>query len=116
MFVCLVFNVPVNLEVTSETALGTIESVLPHCGVRSACVYHTQSHDTDTGPTRLNTNLKVLGWTRSGIEPRTSRSLSECFTARPQSSSVIMNRLMFLPSLKGRVVAITHDSNKTSQN
>ncbi|GFR93280.1 hypothetical protein ElyMa_006222300 [Elysia marginata] len=53
--VCLIFNVPVNFEVISETALGIVESVLPHCGVRSACVYHTQSHYPDTGSTRLNT-------------------------------------------------------------
>ncbi|GFR59303.1 hypothetical protein ElyMa_003501800 [Elysia marginata] len=45
----------VNFEVKSETALGTIESVLPHCDVRSSCTYHTQSHYPDTGPTRLTT-------------------------------------------------------------
>ncbi|GFR90646.1 hypothetical protein ElyMa_006154500 [Elysia marginata] len=30
---CLMFNVPVNFEVISETALGKIESVLTHCDV-----------------------------------------------------------------------------------
>ncbi|GFS21203.1 hypothetical protein ElyMa_005076400 [Elysia marginata] len=45
----------VNFEDISETALGTHESVLPQCDIRSACVHHTQSHYTDTGPTRLNT-------------------------------------------------------------
>ncbi|GFS25297.1 hypothetical protein ElyMa_003438000 [Elysia marginata] len=34
----------VNFKVVSETALGTIESVLPHFDVRSACAHHTQSH------------------------------------------------------------------------
>ncbi|GFR83486.1 hypothetical protein ElyMa_005975900 [Elysia marginata] len=52
---CLNFNVPVNFEVISEMALGTIESMLPHCDVRSACIHHTQSYYPDTGPTRLNT-------------------------------------------------------------
>ncbi|GFS20107.1 hypothetical protein ElyMa_003306000 [Elysia marginata] len=33
-----------NQSVISETALGTIESVLPHCDARSACIHHTQSH------------------------------------------------------------------------
>ncbi|GFS06180.1 hypothetical protein ElyMa_002958700 [Elysia marginata] len=37
------------------------------------------------GGSAANTNVKVLGLTRPGIEPRTSRSLSECLTARPQS-------------------------------
>ncbi|GFR87450.1 hypothetical protein ElyMa_006077000 [Elysia marginata] len=55
LLVCLIFNVPVNFEVISDTALGTNESVLPHCDVSSACVHHTQSHYPDTGPTRLNT-------------------------------------------------------------
>ncbi|GFS26097.1 hypothetical protein ElyMa_005202800 [Elysia marginata] len=45
----------VNFEVMSETEHGTIESVLPHCDVRSACVQHTQSHYPDTGPIRLRT-------------------------------------------------------------
>ncbi|GFR94513.1 hypothetical protein ElyMa_000920700, partial [Elysia marginata] len=40
--------------VISETELGTIESGLPHCDVRSACIHHTESHYPDTGPTRLN--------------------------------------------------------------
>ncbi|GFR93940.1 RanBP-type and C3HC4-type zinc finger-containing protein 1 [Elysia marginata] len=31
-------------DVISETELGTMESVLPHCNVRSACIHHTQSH------------------------------------------------------------------------
>ncbi|GFR84808.1 hypothetical protein ElyMa_002425900 [Elysia marginata] len=43
------------MMVISETALGTIESVLPHCDVRSACIRHTQSHYPDTVPTRLST-------------------------------------------------------------
>ncbi|GFR73125.1 hypothetical protein ElyMa_005721900 [Elysia marginata] len=85
-------------------AFGTIESVLPHCDVRSACIHHNQSHYPDTGPTRLNskstmpdtvllvgsaanTNFRVLGLTRPGIEPRTSRSLSECLDVRPQGRS-----------------------------
>ncbi|GFR73644.1 hypothetical protein ElyMa_002142400 [Elysia marginata] len=54
-FGCLNFNVPVNLEVIAETALGTIESVLPHCGVRGACIHHIQTHYSDIGPIRLNT-------------------------------------------------------------
>ncbi|GFR60655.1 hypothetical protein ElyMa_005412900, partial [Elysia marginata] len=45
----------INSEVISETALWTIDSVLPHCDVRSACVHHTLSHYSDIGPTRLNT-------------------------------------------------------------
>ncbi|GFS26341.1 protein kinase domain-containing protein, cytoplasmic [Elysia marginata] len=40
---CLNFNVIFNCKVISETALGTIENVLPHCDVRSACTHHTQS-------------------------------------------------------------------------
>ncbi|GFS25169.1 hypothetical protein ElyMa_007020400 [Elysia marginata] len=52
---CLNFNDPVNFKFISEMALGTIESVLPHCDVRSACIHHTQSHYPDTGPTRLST-------------------------------------------------------------
>ncbi|GFS27370.1 hypothetical protein ElyMa_005262500 [Elysia marginata] len=48
-------HIPVKFEVISETALGTIESVLPHCDVSSACVHHTQSYYPDTGPTRLKT-------------------------------------------------------------
>ncbi|GFR79590.1 hypothetical protein ElyMa_005878600 [Elysia marginata] len=52
---CLNFNVPVNFEVVSETALGAIKSVLPHCDVKSDCIHHTQPHYPDTGPTRLNT-------------------------------------------------------------
>ncbi|GFR75347.1 hypothetical protein ElyMa_003917100 [Elysia marginata] len=55
LFICLIVNVPVNFEVISETALGTIESMLLHYDVRSACEHHTQSHYPDTGPTRLNT-------------------------------------------------------------
>ncbi|GFR71493.1 hypothetical protein ElyMa_002095300 [Elysia marginata] len=54
-FGCLNFNVPVNCEVISGTALGAIESVLPRYDVRSACVHLTRSHYPDTGPTRLNT-------------------------------------------------------------
>ncbi|GFS19749.1 hypothetical protein ElyMa_005040600 [Elysia marginata] len=61
---CLNFNVSVNFEVISETALGTIESVLPHWDVKSACVHHTQSHYPDNGPTRLNTKF---------IMPKTKR-------------------------------------------
>ncbi|GFR59258.1 hypothetical protein ElyMa_003500300 [Elysia marginata] len=38
-----------------KTALGTIESVQLHYDVRSACIHHTQSHNPDIGPTRLNT-------------------------------------------------------------
>ncbi|GFR91317.1 hypothetical protein ElyMa_002589800 [Elysia marginata] len=53
-FRCLNFNVPVNFDVISETALGTIESMLPHCDVRIASIHHIQSHYPDTGPTRLN--------------------------------------------------------------
>ncbi|GFR97060.1 hypothetical protein ElyMa_004467400 [Elysia marginata] len=49
------FSVQVNFGVMSGTALGTIESVLPKCDVRSACIHHTQSHYPDTGPTILNT-------------------------------------------------------------
>ncbi|GFS10342.1 hypothetical protein ElyMa_003058800 [Elysia marginata] len=41
--------------VISETALRTIESVLPHCDVRSASIHHTQSRYLDTGSTRLST-------------------------------------------------------------
>ncbi|GFR70901.1 hypothetical protein ElyMa_003798800 [Elysia marginata] len=48
-------NSLLNFKVISETALWTIESVLPHCGVRSACEHHTQSHYPDIGPIRLNT-------------------------------------------------------------
>ncbi|GFR82600.1 hypothetical protein ElyMa_002366900 [Elysia marginata] len=44
----------VNYEVISETALWTIESVLPLCDVRSACVHQNQSHYPDTGPTSHN--------------------------------------------------------------
>ncbi|GFR77264.1 hypothetical protein ElyMa_005820500 [Elysia marginata] len=43
------------MKVISDSALGTIESVLPHCDKRSACAHHTQSHYPDTGPTRLST-------------------------------------------------------------
>ncbi|GFR99133.1 zinc finger protein 431, partial [Elysia marginata] len=38
-----------------ETALRTMESVMPHCDVRSACIHHTQSHYSDIVPTRLST-------------------------------------------------------------
>ncbi|GFR86987.1 hypothetical protein ElyMa_002481100 [Elysia marginata] len=70
-------------KVISETALGTIESVLPHCDVRSAA-YTTPSHFILTpgrpdlalnpqcqtlGGSATNTNFKVLGVTRPGIEP-----------------------------------------------
>ncbi|GFS02968.1 hypothetical protein ElyMa_001136500 [Elysia marginata] len=64
--------------VISETLLGTIESVLPHCDVRSAA-YTTPSHIILTpgrpdlcqspGGSATNTNFKVLGLTRPGIEP-----------------------------------------------
>ncbi|GFR75678.1 hypothetical protein ElyMa_002194500 [Elysia marginata] len=36
----------------SETALWIMETVLPHYDVRGACVHRTQSHYSDTGPTR----------------------------------------------------------------
>ncbi|GFR74408.1 hypothetical protein ElyMa_002161900 [Elysia marginata] len=45
---------PCRAMVISEAALGTIESVLPHCDVKSACIHHTQLHYPDTGPTRLS--------------------------------------------------------------
>ncbi|GFS08004.1 hypothetical protein ElyMa_004746100 [Elysia marginata] len=55
-FGCSNFNVQsTSSEVISETALGTVESLLLHCDVRSACIHHTQSHYPDTGPTRFNT-------------------------------------------------------------
>ncbi|GFS08408.1 hypothetical protein ElyMa_004755500 [Elysia marginata] len=47
-------------RVISETALGTIESVLPHCDVRSACIHHSLSHCPDTWPTRLSSNSTML--------------------------------------------------------
>ncbi|GFR82716.1 hypothetical protein ElyMa_002370500 [Elysia marginata] len=89
----------INFEVVSETTLGTIESVLSDCDVRSACVHHALSHYPDTRPTRLNTEslmpdnrriscshkFKVLGLIRSQIETQASRSLSENLTTRPQS-------------------------------
>ncbi|GFR60139.1 hypothetical protein ElyMa_003523400 [Elysia marginata] len=107
VFVCLIFNDPVNFEVISETPLGTIESGLPHIDVRSAqkerLRYTTPSHiiltpgrpdltlnpscKTLGGSAAANTNFKVLGLARPGIEPCNSRSLSESFTARPQSRS-----------------------------
>ncbi|GFS00542.1 hypothetical protein ElyMa_006401900 [Elysia marginata] len=40
--------------VISETVLGAIENVLPHCDVRKACIHHTQSHYPEIGPTRLS--------------------------------------------------------------
>ncbi|GFS18541.1 gamma-aminobutyric acid type B receptor subunit 2 [Elysia marginata] len=86
-------------EVLSETALGTIESVLPDCDVRSACIHHTQSHYTDTRPTRLRTKsirpdtrriscqyqFQSPWFDSAGDRTHNSRSLSECLTARPQS-------------------------------
>ncbi|GFR69702.1 hypothetical protein ElyMa_005638500 [Elysia marginata] len=45
---------------------------------------------TQSGSAANNvTNFTVLGLNRSGIEPRTSRSLSECLTARPQSQEPV---------------------------
>ncbi|GFR63146.1 hypothetical protein ElyMa_001888500 [Elysia marginata] len=69
--------------VISATALGTIESVLPHCDVQSAA-YTTPNHIILTpgrpdlalnhecqtlGGSATNTNFKVLGLTWPGIEP-----------------------------------------------
>ncbi|GFR96843.1 hypothetical protein ElyMa_006309000 [Elysia marginata] len=83
----------------SETALKTSESVLPHCDVRSAA-YTTPSHIILTqgrpdlalnplcqtpGGSASNTNFKVLGLTRPGIEPVPPDLCASVFTARPQS-------------------------------
>ncbi|GFR84019.1 hypothetical protein ElyMa_002407600 [Elysia marginata] len=89
--------VVVVVVVISETALGTIEGMVPLCDVRSSCIHHNiiltpgridltlNPYCQTLGGSAANTNFKVLGLTRPRIEPRTSRSLSECLTARPQS-------------------------------
>ncbi|GFR88763.1 hypothetical protein ElyMa_004260800 [Elysia marginata] len=52
------------LHAMSETALGTIESVLPYYDERSTCIHYTQSHDPDTELIRLSTKSIMPGTRR----------------------------------------------------